>query len=170
MNGKDFMIAMSGSMLSALMSALQKAENQSKLQGITVAESLKSQGIQVENIHKDVIEIGDLINQVLEMMPGRDGLDELCESYEGLLEIVERITGDKIESALKTEKKENPLEKLIALANQTCKESFMNYPDYDEDNPITTIEEALTIFVLEGLPENAEVSGEDIYDFISRNK
>ena len=143
-------------MVELLKDSMTKLTQVALKEGMSPKEYLVKEGI--NDIFHETTELGELMSKIGEDVPGRN---ELFEEYEKLLEEVEKITSEEYE---------HPLHKLIPIANQICKESFMNHPDYDEDNPIATIEEALTIFVLEGLPENAEVSGEDIYDFISRNK
>jgi hypothetical protein len=59
------------------------------------------------------------------------------------------------------------LNKLIVLANEHCKKTE---PDYDEDFPIKTIEEAIAVLVVAGLPHDVDISGEQIYDYLTEKK
>ena len=56
--------------------------------------------------------------------------------------------------------------RIIIRANEICKTNFMEYPDYDEDNPITTLVEALTVFVVKDGEMHAFDSSE-IYDALN---
>lgn len=38
-------------------------------------------------------------------------------------------------------------QKIIDLANSICQKNFMNYMDYDKDNPLTDLAEAMTVIV-----------------------
>ena len=53
---------------------------------------------------------------------------------------------------------------LIKLADEIASTRFMDYPDYDEDNPITTLAEALTIFVQESMSNTDEIDLTEVYD------
>ena len=56
---------------------------------------------------------------------------------------------------------------LITLANKVAKESFMDYPDYDEDVPITTLAEAITLWIDSSLPHDTDIESDVLYDFIN---
>jgi hypothetical protein len=58
--------------------------------------------------------------------------------------------------------------KLIEIANRICVENFMNYPDYDKDNPITTLPEALALFIWEATPHDVDIESDKIYDFLDK--
>lgn len=61
----------------------------------------------------------------------------------------------------------NPiLHQLLAKANEKAKRDFMDFPDYDEENPITTIPEALTVLLFD-YTEGFETS--EVYDFFNQN-
>lgn len=61
----------------------------------------------------------------------------------------------------------NPIEKtIIDRANLLCKNAFMDFPDYDENNPITTLAEALTVFVFDSFQDN-DIDSSEIYDFLN---
>lgn len=55
---------------------------------------------------------------------------------------------------------------LIDIANKICMRNFMDYSDYDEDNPITTLAEALAVFVQEGMPHGLEIESSEVYDLL----
>lgn len=57
-------------------------------------------------------------------------------------------------------------QKIIDKANFMCETYFMDFPDYDKDNPITTLSDALTILVLDALQDD-ELDSSEIYDFLS---
>ena len=56
---------------------------------------------------------------------------------------------------------------LISMANKIAKEGFMDYPDYDADNPFKLLGEALCVFILEALPDSSEVDLNELYEVIS---
>lgn len=59
----------------------------------------------------------------------------------------------------------NPiLSQLIAKANEKAKNDFMDFPDYDQTNPITTMPEALTVLLFD-YAEDFELS--EVYDFFN---
>jgi len=61
----------------------------------------------------------------------------------------------------------NPIEKtIIDRANLLCKNAFMDFPDYDEENPLTTLADALTVFVFDAFQDN-DIDSSEIYDFLS---
>jgi hypothetical protein len=60
-------------------------------------------------------------------------------------------------------------EQLIALAHRICKEGFMDYPDYDEDMELD-IEDAITILIMESVPNDSDIQSVDVYDFIKLMK
>lgn len=55
---------------------------------------------------------------------------------------------------------------ITELGNWVAKVSFMNFPDYEEDNPID-IAEALVVLYFDYVPDEMEFDG--LYDFISSN-
>jgi hypothetical protein len=59
-------------------------------------------------------------------------------------------------------------DKLIALAHSICKTNFMDYPDYDEDIELT-LSDALTILVMENVPNDVDIDSAEVYDLISNN-
>ncbi len=56
-------------------------------------------------------------------------------------------------------------QKLIALAHEICKASFMDYPDYDPDIELS-LSDALTILVMENVPNDSDIESDKLYDFI----
>jgi hypothetical protein len=151
--GNEFEMFAARTMVELLRDSMTKLTQVAIKEGMSPKEYLVKEGI--NDIFHETAELGELMNKIGEDVPGRN---ELFEEYENLLEDIEKITSEEYE---------HPLNKLIPIANQICKESFMNSPDYDEDNPITTIEEALAVLVMEALPHDADISGEDVYDFIA---
>lgn len=59
------------------------------------------------------------------------------------------------------------LNKLIVLANEHCKKTE---PDYDENFPIKTIEEAIAVLLVASLPHDTEITEEQIYDYLTEKK
>jgi len=58
------------------------------------------------------------------------------------------------------------IEKLIIdKANYLCKNAFMDFPDYDEENPITTLADALTVIIWDDLQLDCDSS--EVYDFFN---
>lgn len=57
-------------------------------------------------------------------------------------------------------------EKLITLAREVAKLSFMNYPDYDEDLEFT-LADALTLLVMENVGEE-DIESVEVYDFLEQ--
>lgn len=151
--GKEFEMFAARTMVELLKDSMTKLTQVALKEGMSPKEYLVKEGI--NDIFHETAELGELMNKIEEDVPGRA---ELFEEYENLLEEVEKITSEDYE---------HPLQKLVPLANQICKDAFMDHPDYDEDNPITTIEEALAILVMEALPHDVDISGEDVYDFIA---
>jgi len=61
----------------------------------------------------------------------------------------------------------NPIEKLIIdQANLLCKNAFMDFPDYDPENPFTNLADALTVFIFDAFQDN-DIDSAEIYDFIN---
>jgi hypothetical protein len=58
-------------------------------------------------------------------------------------------------------------QKLIALAHEICKGSFMDYPDYDPDIELG-LADAITILVMENVPNDSDIESDKLYDFISK--
>jgi len=58
--------------------------------------------------------------------------------------------------------------KLIELANQIAKRNFMNYPDYDQDNPIRDLAGALTILIGESLPHDSSIESQEVFDYLEK--
>lgn len=54
--------------------------------------------------------------------------------------------------------------KVIARANELWKEGACMGSGWDEDNPMTTLVEAVTFLVMEDDVLGSEISGEDLYD------
>lgn len=54
---------------------------------------------------------------------------------------------------------------IIDLANKVCEESFMDYPDYDKDNPIDNLPDALTVLVMEASPHDTKLLSSEVYDY-----
>lgn len=52
---------------------------------------------------------------------------------------------------------------LIKLANKKAASEFMDFPDYDKKNPITSLEEALTVLMHDELDE---LEPSEVYDFL----
>ena len=60
----------------------------------------------------------------------------------------------------------NPIEKtIIEQANLLCKNAFMDFPDYDAENPFTNLIDALTVIVWDSLQLDCDSS--EIYDFLN---
>ena len=57
-------------------------------------------------------------------------------------------------------------EQIIALAHQVCKASWMDYPDYDPEIELS-LADALTILVMENVPNDSDIESDKLYDFIS---
>lgn len=55
---------------------------------------------------------------------------------------------------------------IIALAHEICRTSFMDYPDYDPDIELS-LADALTVLVLENVPNDSDIESDKLYDFIS---
>lgn len=55
--------------------------------------------------------------------------------------------------------------KLIALAHNICKVSFMDYPDYDEDVELT-LSDALTILVMENVGHDEDIDSAEVFDLM----
>ena len=58
-------------------------------------------------------------------------------------------------------------EKILILANDVAAASFMDYPDYDSDHPITELAEALTVLVLNSADHDTNIEAEELYDFLN---
>lgn len=59
----------------------------------------------------------------------------------------------------------NPIEKaIIDNANALCKNAFMDFPDYDPENPFTNLADALTVIIWDSLQLDCDSS--EIYDFL----
>lgn len=60
----------------------------------------------------------------------------------------------------------NPIEKLIIdQANLLCKNAFIDFPDYDHENPFTNLADALTVIIWDSLQLDCDSS--KVYDFIT---
>lgn len=55
---------------------------------------------------------------------------------------------------------------IIEKANEICKSDFMQYPDYDADEPITDLPTALVITLTDNSVDE-EVDTDAIYDFLA---
>lgn len=60
---------------------------------------------------------------------------------------------------------ENIEKSIIEYANSLCKSAFMDFPDYDEENPITTLVDALTVIVWDST--QLECDSSEVYDFLN---
>lgn len=60
---------------------------------------------------------------------------------------------------------ENIEQLIIEQANKLCANAFMDFPDYDKENPFTTLADALTVIVLDSLQLDCDSS--EVYDFIA---
>jgi len=70
---------------------------------------------------------------------------------------------DIIEPILNDEK--TKIENLIIeKANLLCKNAFMDFPDYDAENPFTNLADALTVIIWDSLQLDCDSS--EIYDFL----
>jgi hypothetical protein len=57
------------------------------------------------------------------------------------------------------------MEKLIIeQANLLCKNAFIDFPDYNEENPFTNLADALTVIIGDSLQLDCDSS--EIYDFL----
>ena len=54
---------------------------------------------------------------------------------------------------------------IIEKANLLCEAAFMDFPEYDKENPITTLSEALTAIIWDSL--QLERDSSEVYDFIN---
>lgn len=54
---------------------------------------------------------------------------------------------------------------IIDQANIFCKKSFMDFPDYDEANPITNLADALTVLIFDSF-DNDEFDSSEVYDLL----
>jgi hypothetical protein len=61
---------------------------------------------------------------------------------------------------------ENIEQLIIDQANKMCANAFMDFPDYDRENPFTTLEEALTIIIWDSL--QLECDSSEVYDFVTK--
>jgi hypothetical protein len=61
---------------------------------------------------------------------------------------------------------ENIEQLIIDQANYLCSKAFMDFPDYDKENPFTTLEEALTVIIWDSLQLDCDSS--EVYDFITK--
>ena len=59
-----------------------------------------------------------------------------------------------------------PEEKLISLGNKTAKENFMDFPDYDPDNPITDLASALTVIISDSQDNTSDLESSEVYNFL----
>jgi hypothetical protein len=55
-------------------------------------------------------------------------------------------------------------DQIIKTANKVAKASFMDYPEYDADNPIDNLADALTVLVAESGEE--DLGSAELYDFL----
>jgi hypothetical protein len=62
------------------------------------------------------------------------------------------------------EKKRQTEATIIKKANDICKSDFMQYPDYDADEPITDLPSALTIILTHDSDD--ETPSDEVYDFL----
>jgi hypothetical protein len=58
-------------------------------------------------------------------------------------------------------------EKIIKLSNDIAKARFMDFPDYDSDNPIDNLADALTVIVSDVMPHDSDIDTGELYDFIN---
>lgn len=58
-------------------------------------------------------------------------------------------------------------QKLIALAHEICRTSFMDYPDYDPDIELS-LADAITILVMENVPNDLDIESSQVYDLINK--
>jgi len=66
------------------------------------------------------------------------------------------------------EETQSEIEKsIIDKANELCEKAFMDFPDYDKENPFTTLADALTIVVFDTLQID-EFDTSEIYDFLNQ--
>jgi len=66
------------------------------------------------------------------------------------------------------ETEQSELEKLIIKqANELCEKAFMDFPDYDKENPFTNLADALTIVIFDTL-QIEEFETSEIYDFLNQ--
>jgi hypothetical protein len=56
-------------------------------------------------------------------------------------------------------------QKIIEQANLLCKKSFMNFPDYDQENPFKNLADALTVIIWDSL--NIDCDSSEIYDLLN---
>lgn len=53
---------------------------------------------------------------------------------------------------------------IIEKANLLCKNAFIDFPDYDEENPFTNLTDALTVIIWDSLQLDCDSS--EIYNFL----
>ena len=85
--------------------------------------------------------------------------DEAVASTE--FELLAEDTATILEQSTPNEKISS---QLIKLANDIASYSFMDYPDYDKDEPITSLAGAITIFVQESMRSRDEIELSEVYD------
>lgn len=56
---------------------------------------------------------------------------------------------------------------IIALAHRICKQSFMDYPDYDPNMELS-LADAMTIIVMENVGHDEDIESDKLYDFFSQ--
>ena len=84
------------------------------------------------------------------------------------LEKEAKSKGMILTESVEEEKNSNELERLIVKeANLLCEKAFMDFPDYDKENPFTTLADALTIIIFDTL-QIEEFETSEIYDFLNQ--
>ena len=60
-------------------------------------------------------------------------------------------------------------EKIIVLANKIAKRQFMDFTDYDPDDPMTDIESALTAIIFSAADNDDEINTDELYLYFKSN-